>query len=97
MSNVNRKAVSIRVNHEQQVALRGLCEFWNADERTVLKMAFEQFVVATNQLQNKLKKEKEDADNKNNSSVADNSSSAVADDATTGGSPASTDATSSAG
>jgi hypothetical protein len=51
----NRRPVTVRFNIDEQKNLRSLCAFWGVDERKVLKIAFEQLVIATDQLQNKLK------------------------------------------
>ena len=54
MSN-NRKPVTVRLNLEEQANMRSLCEFWGLDPARIMKLAFEQLVTATSQLQSKLK------------------------------------------
>lgn len=59
MSNLNRYAVTVRFNREEQLNLAALCEFWGVDAKKAIKFAFEQMVASTKQLQDKLKTEQE--------------------------------------
>ena len=51
----NRLGITIRFNRKEQENLRTLAEFWQIDVKQVLKLAFDQLVVASSQINTKLK------------------------------------------
>ena len=50
----NRAAVTMRFNQAEQSDLRELCRFWNRSEKDMLKFAFQQLVLSTKQIAEKI-------------------------------------------